>query len=350
MIKKGETHAAPPKQAIVKDPLHTRILPLLCAVFISLLTVIVYLPALKNQFVWDDFTYVANNSLIVSLDSTSFYKMLTVFYASNWHPLTWASHALDYAFWNLDPFGHHLTNIILHGVNTFLVFFLVLQFLSLARNLQDTSSTPLTPRLPSSNYLIIAAVTGLLFGIHPLHVESVAWIAERKDLLCAFFVLLSIFSYITFTSSVTTKQRWMWFSICLFLFICALMSKPMAVTLPMVLLLLDFYPLRRFGRLSKGTAAILWEKIPFLVLSTASAIITIMAQRAGQAIVSFEHWDLGARLLNALRSLVFYLEKMIVPYRLVPFYPHPQNLHGLELQYILSGIAVLAITGLCVWL
>ena len=348
--KKGKTHSASPKQATVQAPLHKRIIPLLCGVFISLLTVIVYLPALKNQFVWDDFTYVAQNSLIVSLDSNAFYKMLTTFYASNWHPLTWASHALDYALWNLDPFGHHLTNIILHSANTFLVFFLVLQIVSRAGNRQDTSSTPSRPPLTSSKHLIVAAVTALLFGIHPLHVESVAWIAERKDLLCAFFVLLSILSYIPFTSSVTTKKRWIWFSICLLLFICALMSKPMAVTLPMVLLLLDFYPLRRFGRFSKGTAAILWEKIPFFVLSTASAIITIMAQRAGQAIVSFEHWDLGVRLLNALRSLVFYLEKMVVPYTLVPFYPHPQNLHGLELQYIVSGIVVLAITGFCVWL
>jgi tetratricopeptide (TPR) repeat protein len=345
-----KTYPASPKQAMVTVPIHKRVIPFMCAVFISLLTAIVYLPALKNQFVWDDFTYVAQNSFIVSLNSTAFYKMLTAFYASNWHPLTWASHALDYAFWNLDPFGHHLTNIILHSANTFLVFFLVLQIVSREINRQDTSSPPSLPPLTSSKHLIVAAVTGLLFGIHPLHVESVAWIAERKDLLCALFVLLSILSYIPFTSSVTTKKRWIWFSICLLLFICALMSKPMAVTLPMVLLLLDFYPLRRFDRFTKGTVSILWEKIPFFVLSTASAIITIKAQRAGQAIVSFEHWDLGIRLLNALRSLTFYLEKMIVPYTLVPFYPHPQQLHGLELQYIVSGIVVLAITGLCIWL
>jgi tetratricopeptide (TPR) repeat protein len=345
-----KTHASSPKPAMVKDPLHKRILPLLCAVSITLLTVIVYLPALQNQFVWDDFTYVTKNSFIVSLDSTSFYKMLTVFYASNWHPLTWTSHALDYAFWNIDPFGHHLTNIILHGVNTFLVFFLVLQCSSMARNPQDISSTPAIPRLTSSKHLIVAAVTGLLFGIHPLHVESVAWVAERKDLLCAFFVLLSIFSYIIFTSSVTANKRRVWFSICLCFFICALMSKPMAVTLPIVLLLLDIYPLRRFGQFSKGNVSIVWEKIPFLIFSIASAIITIMAQRAGQAIVSFEQWDLGVRLLNALRSLIFYLEKMIVPYKLVPFYPLSQNPHWFDLQYVLSGIVVATITGLCVWL
>ena len=341
-------HAVSPQQTAVQQPLHKRIIPLLCAVLISLCTIIVYLPALKNQFVWDDFTYVTQNSLIVSLDSNSFYKMLTAFYASNWHPLTWASHALDYALWHLDPFGHHLTNVILHGINTFIVFFLVLRIVAIAGKPQDTSSKNSNPRLPLVHRLIVAGVTGLLFGIHPLHVESVAWVAERKDLLCAFFVLLSIFSYLTFTSSVTARQRLLWFSICLFLFICALMSKPMAVTLPIIVLLLDIYPLRRLRHLSTSAVAIVWEKIPFFLFSTASAVITIKAQRAGEALVSLEQWDVSARLLNALRSSVFYLEKMVVPYQLVPFYPFPQNPHWLELPYLLSGIAVIAITGLSV--
>jgi len=348
--KQETTHSASPTQDRVQAPLHKRIAPLLCAVFIALLTVIVYLPALKNQFVWDDFTYVARNSLIVSLDGSSFYNMLTTFYASNWHPLTWLSHALDYAVWNLDPFGHHLTNIIVHGANTFLVFFLALHIVSIAGNKQDSFSTTAIPPVTSSNHAIAAAVTALLFGIHPLHVESVAWVAERKDLLCAFFVLLSTFSYITFTSSSTAKKRWLWFGICLFLFICALMAKPMAVTLPILFLLLDVYPLRRFGHAAEGSAPILWEKIPFFALSTASAIITIMAQRAGEAIVSLQHWDLGVRLLNALRSLTFYLEKMVVPYRLVPFYPYPQQLNGPELEHVLSGIVIATITGLSLWL
>ena len=319
-------------------------------IFILLLTFLVYTPALKNDFVWDDVKYVCENTKIQSLNFQSLYWMLTSSHASNWHPLTWLSHAIDYSFWGLNPFGHHLTNIILHGLNTLLVFLLVIRLMSRAQEVTRMSSPSKMPLLISTNSFIGAGITASLFSLHPLRVESVAWVAERKDLLCAFFVLLSIISYLSYTSSVIKRYRWIWFSTCLLLFLLALMSKPMAVSLPLILLLLDLYPLKRLEPYFGKNLSILLEKIPFFVLSIASGVITIIAQHSGGAIESFERLSISLRLLNALYSLVFYLKKMIWPLELIPFYPYPKYVFLLDPQYLISGILVLAITGSCFWM
>ena len=320
------------------------------AIFILLLTLLVYMPALKNDFVWDDYQYVYENNGIRSLNPQSLYWMLTSFHAANWHPLTWLSHSIDYALWGLDPLGHRLTNIIMHGLNTLLVFLLVIQLMMKGKKVNGRPSPSKMPRSITPQALIVAGITALLFGLHPLHVESVAWVAERKDLLCAFFVLLSIISYLAYTSSITKRYRWIWFTVCLLLFILALMSKPMAVTLPVILLLLDIYPLNRLVHTPFRNLSIIWEKIPFFILSIVSSIITIIAQHDWGIIGSLEQYHLNSRLLNALRSLVFYLEKMIVPSKLVPFYPFPSYIHWLDVPYLVSGVLVLAITGGCLWM
>ena len=321
------------------------------AIFIFLLTFMVYTPTLKNDFVnWDDAPYVFENNDIQFLHSQSLYWMLTSFYQSNWHPLTWLSHAIDHALWGLNPLGHHLTNIIIHGLNTLLIFLLVLQLMMKGK---EAHRMPLLSEMPSSisrQALIVAGVTSLLFGLHPLHVESVAWVSERKDLLCAFFFLLSILSYLSYTSSVVKRHQWTWFTTCLLSFILALMSKPMAVTLPLILLLLDIYPLNRLVSSSSKNISVLLEKIPFISLSIASSITTIIAQHSGGALATLERLPLADRLLNALRSLVFYLEKMSVPSKLVPFYPFPPHIHWLDLEYVISGILVLTITCSCLWM
>ena len=219
-----------------------------CGIIIFLITFMIYAPALKNDFVnFDDNEYVYKNNYIRSLNLHALSWMLTAFHASNWHPLTWLSHATDYAIWGLNPFGHHLTSIILHGLNTFLVFLLVTQLMLITKRINATS-LPLAcvPSTPGWS-LIVASVTALLFGIHPLHVESVAWVAERKDLLCAFFFLLTLCFYLFYTSSVDKKNRRVWFTACMVLASAALMAKPMAVTLPLMLLLLDIYPLKRIA-------------------------------------------------------------------------------------------------------
>lgn len=323
----------------------------LIALLISLITFLIYAPALENDFVnWDDNEYVYENPYISSLNPQSLYWMLSSFHSDNWHPLTWFSHAVDLFFWNLNPRGHHLTNIILHGLNTFFVFFLVIQLMMRAKEVNGMQKSSKMQLSISTQTVIVASITAMLFGLHPLHVESVVWVAERKDLLCAFFVLLSFLSYLSYTSSIGKRYQRTWFTTCLLLFILALMSKPMAVTLPIVLLLWDIYPLKRIGLYTDKNMTVLIEKIPFFVLSIASSIITILAQRSGGALGTLDVYYLDDRLFNALRSLVFYLEKMIVPVKLLPFYPFPAHIHWLDIKYLASGFLVIAITGISLWM
>lgn len=156
------------------------------AAFISLITFVVYLRALQNGFVeWDDNIYIFDNPFIRSLDLFFFRWAFFDFHAGNWHPLTWISHGVDYALWGLNPFGHHLTNIVLHAINTYIVVLLVSRLLEIAKETARSNRQP--QLLDRKSALITAGVTGLLFGLHPAHVESVAWVAERKDLLSPCF-------------------------------------------------------------------------------------------------------------------------------------------------------------------
>lgn len=323
------------------------------SIVICLITFLMYAPALKNNFVnWDDDVYVYENSNIHSFNADTLWWMLTALHGGNWHPLTWLSHAADYAIWGRNPFGHHLTSIILHVLNTFLVFLVVIQLVLRAAKI---NASPSASRFSYSTFvqsLIAAGIAALLFGVHPLHVESVAWVAERKDLLCAFFFLLTLCCYFFYTSSVATKNRRVWFTACIALSAAALMAKPMAVTIPLVLLLLDMYPLKRMT-FSVGTGQVLrvvLEKVPFCLLSIISAILTILAQHAGGAFQGLER-PLYFKLANALYSPFFYLAKLLWPGGLVPFYPFPKAISVIDLTYYgISGILALGITGGCIWL
>ncbi len=350
------------------------------AAAISLSTFAVYLLSLRNGFVeWDDSTYILENPFIRSFNPSFLKWAFFHFYASNWHPLTWISHALDYAVWGLNPLGHHLTNNILHAANTFVVVLLVTRWVGLGNPPSSLRVTPPPPAPPlkirggrgsyeftggggfSNRWALIAAgVTGLLFGLHPLHVESVAWVAERKDLLCAFFFLLSVMAYTKYATNTLQREKGMAHRVkntfalapnsllcTLCLFILALMSKPMAVSLPVIMLILDWYPFRRIR--SVGTFwAVLAEKVPFLVLSLIASVITVLAQRAGGAIASVEAIPLPDRMLVAARSLVSYLWKMAVPLNLNPFYPYPRNIAPLSMEYVLPLVLVVGITVACI--
>ena len=303
--------------------------------FVSLLTFLVYLSCLHNKFVlWDDNRYVYENPHIHPLNLAFFKWAFFDFYEANWHPLTWVSHALDYAVWGLNPMGHHLTNNILHAVNTFIVVILVAKLLEAWRPSRQ-QNPPLRPSEKGS-YLIIAAVTGLLFGLHPLHVESVAWVSERKDLLCAMFFLLSILAY-------TNKH----YILVLFLFALALLSKPMAVSLPAVLLILDWHPFNRISSMKSFLSALL-EKLPLIALSLISSVLTVLAQKAGGALRTFDVIPLSVRVLVATESLMSYLWKMILPMNLTPYYPYPKNISLLSEECLLSVILVFGITAACI--
>jgi tetratricopeptide (TPR) repeat protein len=321
---------------------------------IALVTFAVYLHALHNDFVaLDDDAYIFENPHIRSFNIAFLRWAFLDFYASNWHPLTWISHALDYAVWGLNPLGHHLTNISLHAINTFIV-------VVMAMRLREAVTWTAEQKGPAAflrerTVLITGGITGVLFGLHPLHVESVAWVAERKDLLCAFFFLLSIMFYSKYVrmlaSGAARKDPASRFFHRHYLaaggfFVLALLSKPMAVTLPVVLLILDWYPFNRIHSLTTFRSALV-EKLPFMALSLISSILTVYAQGAGRAVVPIAFIPLSIRLLVAAKSLLSYLGKMAFPSDLVPFYPYPKNASLLSGEYLLAVACVAAITVIC---
>ena len=321
------------------------------AACVALLAFLVYLKSLQNNFAWDDNEYVYENPHIFSLNLTFIKWAFLNFHSGNWHPLTWIAHAFDYAIWGLNPLGHHLTNNILHSVNTFIVVLLIVRLVELFKKGAITEGT--TTYLDNRRVLITAGVTGLLFGLHPIHVESVAWVAERKDLLCAFFFLLSITAYLKSVSSIDNvtghqnlgsrflnKQYLLSF----LFFTLALLSKPMAVSLPAVLLILDWYPSKRIQSLQSFWPAFV-EKIPFILMSLISSILTILAQQSAGAIMKY--MPLSARLLMAAKSFIAYLGKMLIPLNLSPFYPYPKDIFILTPVYMLSVLLVIGITILC---
>jgi Tfp pilus assembly protein PilF len=298
----------------------------LIALLSAFITYLVYFPALHHEFLdWDDGMYVYSNYFIRSFDGTFFKNAFFRLQASNWHPLTWASHAIDYSAWGLNPLGHHLTSIVLHSLNTCLVVLLTARLLK-----SFIHARPDTSFLSGKGVLIASAITGLLFGLHPIHVESVAWVSERKDVLCAFFYLLSILSYTRFVREWSDmdsqppppssfSSRFYLLSLVFFLF--SVMSKPMAITLPFILLILDWYPFRRLHR--SRVFPVVFEKTPFFVLSLVLAIITVLAQQSYGAIASLTAIPLFTRVLVAFRSLIGYLYFLIYPVGLSPYYPHP---------------------------
>jgi protein O-mannosyl-transferase len=332
----------------------TRATKYLLAGLVSLITLLVYLPSLRNEFVWDDALYVTNNIIIRSFNLGLIKSAFLEFHAANWHPITWFSHAIDYAIWGLNPVGHHLTSVILHSLNSAVVVFVVIRLLALYRN----RSVPqmVSPWLKERSILITGSVTGLLFALHPVHVESVAWVAERKDLLCALFFLLSILAYTKYVSVIdnesaqkTLKLRFLnkHYLFTLGFFVLALLSKPMAVSLPCILLLLDWYPFSR-SQSFKSFRTVFFEKLPFIAFSLISCILTILAQKAGRALGLMEFVPFSTRALVAAKSLFSYLWEIIFPMNLIPFYPYPMHVSFSSLDYLSAGIFAVGITAACV--
>src|SRR5271154_3290351 len=280
-------------------------------IFCLLLTVATlafYNPLIRNQFIdFDDQAYILKNSHIqngVNWDTAKW--SFTTFYYGNWHPLTWLSHALDRQLFGLNPIGHHYVSLLLHAVNAMLLFLL----LQRATGFKWSS-------------LVVAA----LFALHPINVESVAWAAERKNVLSTLFFFSAIGAY----SWYVQKPYWSRYLLVAALFAAGLMAKPMVITLPFVLLLLDYWPLGRtagsppsaVGAPQWPVSKLLLEKVPLLFLSALSAIITVRAQRSGQAVRSLSQFPLAVRIENAVVAYGLYLWKMLWPARLAPLYPHP---------------------------
>jgi protein O-mannosyl-transferase len=274
---------------------------LLWPALIALVTAFTYAPAINNGFTkWDDPVYVTDNYQIRDLSFSSIKTTFRTFLEGNYHPLTVMSLALDYHFWQLDPKGYHITNVVLHVFNTLAVF--VLLFLL-------TGSTELS------------VITSLFFGIHPLHVESVAWVSERKDVLYVLFYLGACISYMLWLRKGRPKA--IYYAGALGLFLLSLLSKGMAVTLPLVLILIDFYARRRVT-LKRW----LLEKTPFFLLSLVFGVLAIVAQRAKGAIGDLARVPFYERALFACHGFLTYLFKALVPVKLSAFYPYPDRAAG----------------------
>jgi len=278
------------------------------------ITFIVFMPTIKNQFInFDDGEYVKENEFIQGFSGNNLKTVLLqdANKLGNYHPLTLLSYMVNYTFFGLNPTAYHLTNILIHLLNTFLIFQLAM--LLFARLGSDYS-----PGLKSKAFL--SSLTAILFGIHPLHVESVAWVAGRKDLLYTCFYLLSLISYIRYMNKKSIKN----YFLSLIFFILSLLSKGMAVTLPLSLIALDYFYKRNL--LNK---TVILEKIPFFVFSLVFGMIAIAVQHAEGAteIVKSDFWG---RIVFASFGLTQYLIKLVIPYKLCGYYPYPD----LETGYV----------------
>ncbi len=243
---------------------------LITALIVAAVTFFVFLPSLQNEFLnWDDNKLITDNYHIRSLDLNTVKWAFTNVGLTTWHPLVFISFAVDHAIWGLDSWGFHLTNNILHSLNALLVFMLVYWLVNIAgRGNEEEGRNELA--------LVTGVVTALLFGLHPMRVESVAWVTERKDVLYAFFYLLGILAYLGYASS--ERRRIRFYVVSVIFFVMSLMSKPMAVTLPAVLLILDYYPLRRIysGMGMDRIRVVAFEKIPFFLLSVLMSVVTVL--------------------------------------------------------------------------
>ena len=310
---------------LAAKPTKNQLAALICLA-LALITTALYLPITHHDFVnFDDDDYITNNSHVqAGLTWTGVIWAFQTGAAANWHPLTWLSHMLDCQLYGLNPGGHHSTNLIFHVVNTLLLFLWLKQL---------------------TGALWRSAIVAALFAWHPLHVESVAWAAERKDVLSTFFWMLALMAYTRYARELKVQgpKSKVFYGLSLLAFACGLMSKPMVVTLPFVLLLLDFWPLERFSRftflvsrsnqpstlnpqLSTGSVVrLICEKLPFFALTLAASMVTYSVQASGRALWSLAGLSFWSRVANALWAYERYISKTFWPADLSIFYPHPYH-------------------------
>jgi tetratricopeptide (TPR) repeat protein len=315
-----------------------RYFSLLIPILIVIATCLVFAPALQNGFVsWDDDKNILENLNFRGLGWTRLQWMFTTFYMGHYQPLSWLTLAIDYSIWRLDPFGYHLTNIILHAANAALFYFLVVRLLRLAFS-AGSSETVLEIRLA-------AAVAALFFALHPLRVESVAWVTERRDVLSTLFLIATLIFYLRAQQPPEQSNRWRWIGLAWVTYLFSLLAKAAGITFPVVLVLLDTYPLRRI-RWLKGNdwvtadRAVWLEKIPFAVLASAAAIAAALAQSQSGTLWTTPGFGFSSRLLQSLYGLNFYLWKTLLPLDLAPLYEIPHIFDPLAPSFVISFVVI----------
>ncbi len=304
--------------------------------FLSIL--VLYIPVTRNAFTnFDDDTYIVNNTHVqAGLTWNTVKWSFTTFDEGNWDPLTWLSHALDCELFGLHAAGHHFVSALLHAMNAAILFWLL------------WSATGFTWRS-----LMVAA----LFGVHPVNVESVAWAAERKNVLSMLFFLLALLAYGWYARQPKLRR----YGVVFLLYLLALMSKPHAITFPFLLLLWDYWPLRRYaapaapgatpergGTPRFSVLSLVLEKAPLLLLSVASAVVTVIAERAGHALRTSSDFSLANRIETALTSYVRYMGMAVWPAKLAVLYPHPTVLFP-AWQVVAAVLVLLVATAIAIW-
>jgi protein O-mannosyl-transferase len=328
--RKGALVAAANRRTVV-PPSHARTFgrpDLLILFSLAVMTSAIYAQVIGHQFIaFDDNRYIEENPMVNrGVTLAGFAWAFTTFHAANWHPLTWIAHMVDSQLFGMNAGGHLLVNALIHVANTLLVFWFLLR----------TTHA----RWPS-------ALVAALFALHPLHVESVAWAAERKDTLSTFFGLLSLIAYVGYTTSPSPK-RYAFVAVMLAL---GLMAKPMLVTWPFVMLLLDYWPLRRFDINSRSELGarvwpLVWEKLPLFILVAVSAVITFVAQSHAGAVQGFTRLPIESRLSNALVSYAKYFLLTFWPHDLAIYYPYAAA--GIPAwQIIGAAFLLIGITAFC---
>ena len=292
---------------------------------LAAVTLAVYAPALRCQFLtFDDQGYVTENHHVrAGLTPSSVAWAFRAVTVANWQPLTLLSHMLDCQIYGLRPWGHHLTNVLLHTANVVFLFLLLRRM---------------------TGAVWPSACVAALFSLHPTRVESVAWVAERKDVLCGFFFLLTLLAYARYVEETKARspKRRVFYAWVMVLFVLSLMAKPMAVTLPCILLLLDFWPLQRTG--GKPWRSLLLEKLPLLAVSAIGCAVTLWAQQKGQAVASIHALPFPFRMAHALVGCLNYLRVLAFPWHLAVFYPY--QLHEPTARLIAAAAVLMAVTGL----
>jgi len=328
-------------------------------IFASLaaITFLCFAPALRNGFVvtWDDGPYIVDNEHIRTLSAELVRWAFLDFHSSYWAPVTWLSFAVDHALWGLDPAGFHLTNNLLHALNAGLFFLVCRRLLQAARDRARPAEAAEAPGpWPAALRFDAAAIlAALLFAIHPLRVESVAWATERKDVLSLAFGLLAVLAYLRHARGASGREPpatapWAftdsppyWWAAGLFLL--ALLSKPTLVALPLALLVLDWCPLGRIGRAS--LAGVVAEKLPLIVISAGVSAVVMLAH--SQAAMPMSESSLASRIFIGIKATVEYLRLTAWPTELSPFYLHPGNVDVASLEYLLPLGALVAVTAAC---
>jgi Flp pilus assembly protein TadD len=308
---------------------------LIIGLVLAALILVAFWPVLDHEFVsFDDPGYVTDNPVVLTgLTADGAAWAFTTGAQGNWHPLTWISHMVDVAVFGAGPRGHHLTSLLLHLVSTLLLF-------AFLRGATGTTW--------------LSGFVAALFAIHPLRVESVAWVAERKDVLSTVFFMLTLLAYLGYARRPDAGR----YVLVVTLYSLGLMAKPMLVSLPFVLLLLDFWPLDRCPAEGAPTCAsgparslirragvwrLLLEKVPLLALAAASSVVTLAVQRGGDAVRTLEQVPLAERLANAVLAYAVYVRKMLFPADLAFFYPFPSSFSAVEVGLAASGILLVTL-------